>query len=238
MSHKLSSQKPITAAELMDQLRQDSTFLVREQERERRLERLRKEARLAAAPVLEELAKAGFVLETVADLYNKKVNYKGAIPILLRWLPRVENVAVKESIVRALSVPWAKSLAAPALIEEFRWAQDPSGSGIKWAIANALSVVADDGVIHEMIDLIQDRQHGRARQMLAVALENMKDGRAVDVLNQLLKDEEVAGHALIALGQLKARSSRPLIEPFLNHEKAWVRKEAKKALAKIDKKRS
>ena len=71
--------------------------------------------------------------------------------------------------------------------------------------------------------------------MVAVALGNMKDPRAVDVLIELLEDEEVAGHALLALGKLKSSKAKPYIEPFLGHPKAWVRKEAKRALAKIDK---
>jgi HEAT repeat protein len=51
----------------------------------------------------------------------------------------------------------------------------------------------------------------------------------------LLKDEEVAGHALIAIGKLKADKAKSYIKPFLEHPKSWVRKEAKRALAKIDK---
>jgi len=37
------------------------------------------------------------------------------------------------------------------------------------------------------------------------------------------------------LGKLKAEKARPYIERFLDHPKAWVRREAKKALAKLDK---
>jgi HEAT repeat protein len=112
---------------------------------------------------------------------------------------------------------------------------DPSGTALKWAIGNALSVVADDHVFNEIVGLIKDKSHGRAREMLAVALGNMKDPRAVDVLVRLLADEEVAGHALIALGKLRATQSRPQVEAFLSHQKSWVRQEAKRALSKIDK---
>lgn len=73
----------------------------------------------ASIPVLADLAQAGFQLEWVSDLYSKRFDYKKTIPILLLWLPRMENLAVKEDIVRALSVPWAKPVAAPALIAEF-----------------------------------------------------------------------------------------------------------------------
>jgi HEAT repeat protein len=70
--------------------------------------------------------------------------------------------------------------------------------------------------------------------MLAVALGNMVDVRAADLLLKLLHDEEVVGHALIALGKLKVQKARPQIESLLKHRKPWVRKEAQKALASLD----
>jgi HEAT repeat protein len=69
--------------------------------------------------------------------------------------------------------------------------------------------------------------------MVVLALANMRDSRAVDVLLGLLDDDEVAGHAVMALGKLKAGKARPAIEEFLKHPKPWVRKEAKKALDKL-----
>ena len=42
----------------------------------------------------------------------------------------------------------------------------------------------------------------------------------------------------MALGILRAHSARSLVEPLLKHSKPWVRKEAKKALANIDKARA
>jgi HEAT repeat protein len=71
--------------------------------------------------------------------------------------------------------------------------------------------------------------------MLAVALGNMKDPRAVEVLIALLEDEGVAGHAIVALGKLKSLQAIPYIEPFQNHPRTWIRKEAKRAIAKIEK---
>ena len=152
---------------------------------------------------------------------------------MVQWLPKVEDLNLKTVLVRALSVKWAKPVAAPALIDEFYRA--PSGSGLKWAIGNALSVVADDQVFDKVVHLVRDKQHGKAREMLAVALGNMKDLRSADVLIELLGDEEVAGHALIALGKLKVQRARLDIERFLDHPKAWVRAEARRALARIDK---
>src|SRR5262249_2668888 len=51
--------------------------------RERRL-RAYKEA---ALPVVRDLARAGFNVSFIADLYNSQMNYAEAVPLLIRWLP-------------------------------------------------------------------------------------------------------------------------------------------------------
>lgn len=217
-------------------------------------------SRRAEAPILAELVQLGFQLERVSDLYSKlrsdvfdtdekvlqvervsdlyrkPIDYRAAIPVLLKWLPQASNLDVKETLVRALTVKWAKPVAARPLIEEFRKAPETEESGLKWAIGNALSVVADASVLDDIVELVRDKRHGRAREMLAVALSNMKDPQAVDVLIGLLDDEEVAGHALVALRKLAPPEARSAIERFVDHPKTWVRNEARRALAKVDKK--
>ncbi len=104
----------------------------------------------------------------------------------------------------------------------------------KWTIGNALSVVADDSVFEDLVELAKDQRHGRAREMLMLALGRMKNPRAAAVLMELLDDDEVVGHAVIGLGNLRAEKARPLLERFLNHPMPWVRTEAKRALKKIE----
>jgi hypothetical protein len=142
------------------------------------------------------------------------------------------NRRVKESIVRTLSVPWAKGFAEAALLAEFRSASDSENLGLKWAIANALEVLATDKIFDDIVELVRDKRNGRAREMLAMALGKMKNPKAVNVLIGLLDDDEVAGHAIIALRKLNATEARPYILPFIKHPKPWIRREAKKALNK------
>ena len=227
--------KSVSAAELMAQLQRDPKYQEREQEKERaRLARIAVN-REAAAPIVQELVAAGFAVNTVADLHNKRLDYPAAIPILLAWLPKVQNLDVKQDIVRCLSVPYAKPLAAGPLIDEFRRAEDASPTGLRWVIGNALEVVADDAVLDGMMELARDRRYGKAREMLVAGLGNMSDERVIPLLLDLLKDDEVSGHAIMALGKLKPRAARSHVEPFLKHPNAWVRKEAQKTIEKIDK---
>jgi HEAT repeat protein len=50
-----------------------------------------------------------------------------------------------------------------------------------------------------------------------------------------LDDEDVAGHAVDALGRLRAPEALSHLDRFLQHPKAWIRKEAKKAINRIEK---
>ncbi len=184
-----------------------------------------------AAPVVNALQAAGFPVGTIADLFNKKLNYRNAIPILVEWLPRVSNRDVKEDIVRALSVKWAVA-AGPLLVAEFRRAADDLGLG--WAIGSALETIANDEIADALLELAMNPAYGRAREMVVLGLAKLKDERVGSVLLNLLGDDEVVGHATIALGKQASKAARPQIEPLLKHPKAWVRKEARKALSRID----
>ena len=49
----------------------------------------------------------------------------------------------------------------------------------------------------------------------------------------LLKDSEVAGHALVGVGKLRVQEARPDVEALLDDKRAWVRREAKRTLRKL-----
>ena len=112
--------------------------------------------------------------------------------------------------------------------------KDPPG-GLRWAIGDALERVADESVLDDVITIATDRRHGHERALVVTALGNMAQARerVVPVPVGLLDDIEVAPYAVMGLGKLRAAEARPAIEPFLDHTEPWVRKEAKKALARL-----
>lgn len=221
----------ITAGELLGELEKDPKYQTRQKELDKQQEKNAREYHKVARLVLKELTEAGFPVRYIGELRHKRMNYRDAIPILVKWLPRINDRHVKEDIVRTLTVKWAKPQAATALIKEYKHATNPS---IKWAIGNALETVVDESMFDKIASLVQDKKRDRARQMLVIALGKMKNPKAVDIAINLLNDIDVAGHAIIALGKLKAKKAKTYIEPFLNHPKAWIRHEARKALEKID----
>lgn len=186
--------------------------------------------------LLAELAEVGFPVASLTELRTSGARYRAAVPVLLRWLPVVSDRQAKEDLVRALSVPWARPVAARPLIDEFERVDervDPTGTGLRWVIGNALSIVADDFVFDELVRLVEDQSFGKARQMVVVGLGRSKRPEAVPVLMGLLDDEDVSGHAVKALAKLGADEARPALERMVNDPRAWVRNEAKRALSRL-----
>jgi hypothetical protein len=231
----MTEKKDNTAWEIINKLRQDPAYMAKNVEREKRRDALAQEFARQSEPIVSDLAAVGFVYSSLDDLRRSGVRYEKGVPVLVKWLPLVTNPALKESIIRALSVPWARPLAALPLIAEFKGTKGFNSDSLKWVIGNALSIVTNDSVFDEIAELVTDKRHGNAREMLAVALGNMKNPQAVDLAIQLLNDETVVSHALTALAKLKSERSRPYIEALADHPKPLVRKEAKRVLVKLQK---
>jgi hypothetical protein len=188
----------------------------------------------AMRPLIDELKQLGFKVETLADLRHQPQDYTDAVPVLLYWLTKVENKVVKEEIVRCLTVKKAPPIVGAALVQEFLNSEDRFS---KWAMGNALSAVADKSILRELLTIAEDKRHGTARQMVVVGLGKFPEDAVYETLLRLLKDHDVRGHAVMALGKLAYVPARDELIPFLDHEKAWIRRKAKQAIAAIDKKR-
>lgn len=224
----------ITAEELRQELASDPEYFAEtraeqlsQEEHERRYED-------AARPILEDLAAAGFNVNQIKDVAAGGSDFRDAVPVLLRWLGKTGNYHVEQELVRTLADRAAKPQAGRPLLEYFERLDSEDDEPLKSAVANSLSVVAGAELADDLMRLAQDPSHGRSREMLVVGLGRLDNPRVVRVARQLLDDEQVAGHAVIALGDARAVEARKDIERFTQHEKAWVREEARRALRKIE----
>jgi HEAT repeat protein len=139
-------------------------------------------------------------------------DYESAAPLLVEWLPRMRDPVEKEVIARSLTgTKTASAAAARALLAEFRSApmDDEGDASRKWTYGSALATLADAEIADDLVELITDPRHGRAREMLCDALKRTKDPRAPDVLIELIDDDDVAGHAILALRRYGPKSSLP-----------------------------
>ena len=203
-----------------------------QEQKEKERQRAIAEHERATAPIVGDLQRAGFPFSSLDELRRSGKRYVAAVPILLSWLPKVEALDVKESIVRTLSVPWARGIATKAVLQEF-FKAPKNATALRWAIGNAMEVIADPSVTDEILNIVADSSNGMSRQMFVLALGKLQDSRAIPLLLKLLKDEEVAGHAVEALGNLKAAEAKDALTGMLNHPKPWIRKATRVALGKI-----
>jgi HEAT repeat protein len=126
------------------------------------------------------------------------------------------------------------------MIDEFRRSGDDHN--LAWVAANALSTLAGPTDADAIIDLLRDHRFGHGRQMLCDALKRTKDPRTPQVLVELLDDNDVNGHAILALrlmrkqGRSALQQARPELKAIEASKDASVfaRKQAGRALAKLD----
>ena len=86
-------------------------------------------------------------------------------------------------------------------------------------------------VLDAIADLCVDTSLGRGRQLGVLLLGERGGGGYDEVLNTLLVDPAVYGHALDALTRSQDRSARAEVERILESEKiGWIRRAAKKYL--------
>ena len=180
-------------------------------------------------PVLAKLAEVGFEVASLAELRRSGTRYRVAVPILVAALSETDDARTLMELVRALSVPWAKPEAVGPLIELFRRVENSTGS-VRWAVGNALETTWDDAHFADMVNLILDRSYGRDREMVVLGFGRSKRPDAGSVLIGMLRDHDVSGHAVKALRKLKVPEARPGLELMLGDDRAWVRREAQRAL--------
>jgi len=133
-------------------------------------------------------------------------------------------------------VRYAGKDAVDILLNEFEKYDSsiPRQELLKWVIGNAISEIGlQPDHCDRVIRVIKDKNHGKAREMLVIALGTLNKEQVEDTLIETLRELKLTGYAIIALSQVKSKKAVPHIEPFLEHPVAWVKKEAKKAILKL-----
>jgi len=231
----------IDVRELIRRLESDPEYQKKIAEMERKDPRYYAALREEDAQVCAALREVGVEVDSVYDLLEWKKNPDVAIPVLLEWLTRCKVRRIKEGVIRALGGPRAGKEVVRALIAVLDDCVAKKEPELCWVLGNAISIAAEPRDFDELLRLVRDPRYGDARQMLAMALgrKGAKNKEvAMETLVALLDDPVVQGHALTGLRYLRMEASRAAIEPLLSHEKAWIRKGARGALAALDKARS
>ena len=184
--------------------------------------------------VTELIRARGLEISELQELQRRKLP-RAAVPALIVALPEVNEVGARLTIVCALTDPVARGLAAKPLIRELARAKLERNERLAWQIGNALCVVADDSVSEDLLTASRDPDLEGGHQTILEAMSRVrKRPEIVARLREALGERAVAGHAVRALGKLGAYEARSDVERFLGDEMPWIRKEAKKALERMD----
>ena len=155
-----------TAEELMARLQSDPEWVRRDQERERKRQQFRQELLEEQKPLLEELATAGWRVESVWDLVNTSERYPEAVPVLLRHLGRPYHPRIREGIARALTVPEARGQAGSQILDELKRSHRDDEGELRWVLINALMVVAEPSIRDQIDSLLSDQRFEADRVLL------------------------------------------------------------------------
>ena len=147
---------------------------------------------------LEEINKSGYNFNSIYDLMLLDEKDKNIVPVFLKYLKLFE-LDIKKNLVRFLGVKGFVS-ASKFLLEEFHKTKDFI---YRFAIANTLSLIQDENILEDLIEIIENRMYGEARIPIIYRLYKFKNFQLEKVLVKLLNDKEVSKIAEYSLNKLK-----------------------------------
>lgn len=158
----------------------------------------------AAEPLLHDLRNVGLNISTLRDLGEAPA---AAVPVLLAHVKRPEYAdPIKDSILRSLASPAATPFWAELVL---LLKDDASLSpAVRYLAAVALTAVASDERIGEIVELARDPGLGEHRVPLLLYLANSIRPVAVMALKELRADPILGRHAK-ALTRLARRQRKP-----------------------------
>ena len=90
----------------------------------------------------------------------------------------------------------------------------------------------NDVQIQRIIKICLDKRAKRGRQSFVMLLGRKTYGSYADQIVTLLNDGDVDGHVIDSLYKMGAKDYAELIEPFLTHNRTWIRNKAKRYIQK------
>ncbi|MDL4815025.1 HEAT repeat domain-containing protein [Actinomadura opuntiae] len=260
-SHKQTVERILNAPGVLGALEAEAAKNPRVMEARRLYMAAARELLAEIQPLVPDLQKMGYQLESVGDLYQRvvftldeqgnvvsrrRIDYRAAVPVLVEWLPKVTYYPLADDIVRALSFGFAKKQARPVFLRLFRdppHVEDPQfpevasqrRKDLRVVLGQALGQFADPTMADDLIELARDRSCGEARASLVnPGLAKTKDERVPEILVDLLNDPAVASFAVQGLGRIRYLPARPQIEAALDSSDINVRDQARRALKRLD----
>lgn len=149
---------PMRADELDALFQSCPEWVAEQKEREAKWAAERLKLVAQQAPMLIDFAKVGWRVKSVWDFVNMKDSYPTVIPVLLFHLDKSYSPRVREGIIRALTVVEARGAPARRVLEELKNSGNQPRN-VRWALANALTVIADQSMADELSEMAADTHY-------------------------------------------------------------------------------
>ncbi len=173
---------------------------------------------LVIQKLYKELADSGWNIDNTWFFTNvKSGTYNEVLPILVKYIPLIDDTNAKDGLIRSVSIKGYKD-AVSILLSEYK---KTHLSSLMWSIGNALRIIKDKTIVVELIELLEKKTIYNdlplkvsfevknpeviAKENLLPALGATKDLRALPVLREYIKKPEFAVFALEGLKFFKNR---------------------------------
>ena len=184
-------------------------------------------------PFEQELRDLGFQFEISPQIDQFLPKHKETIlPIAIKYYKQAKYPKDK-SFFMGLFHHKGFEEVVPMLLEDY---YSDNSNIDKWAIGDRLYQIRSKKYIDDYLKIISDSSYGQDRQMVILLIGKLKVEAAIPILIDLLEDEGVRLHAIIALGDFKRNDLRQYFERFQNDKHSGLRKYARAALKKLDSK--
>jgi HEAT repeat protein len=208
-----------------------------------------KEAIESQKPVLDDLQENGYDIKNLEEIqyYKELADDPKLYELIWKWLLVTEDKSVRSTLVDSLA-PNKQIKKHPEAIQYLldEWAKlGPDGWSTRDSIAQIVANNADDRFYDQVLAYAKntpgidlgDESHVVPRAAFVEALANMKQHpEVVDELIDILEhDPLVLIQTIETLGKLKNPKALPYLRPYMDDKRSWIRSEAKKAVAKIEK---
>ncbi len=161
----------VTARQLLEALKRDPVYMRRKAERERRRALVAADLEMDESSLVAELADVGVAVRSVWDLVNTPGSYPAAIDVLARHLRSEHLPRTREGIARALTVKEARGIAGRSVLEALMRSSRLDESEVRWALANALTVIADQSLLSQIKRLYDSGQYPNEARELRAAIK-------------------------------------------------------------------
>ena len=226
---RVKKKREMTAAEFIAERNADPEWVAAQRVREE-AHALRGAKRKAAfEPVLLSIRSAGFPIDSIGDLVRVYAPLpKKLVAVLLEALPTFKDPALQEVIVRALGASYIP-YDGKALTELF---ESTDNHSLRWAIGNSLSIGKMRGVGEWILDAVQRREYGTARQMLPLAaVRHNPPELANPILVSLIDD--LPSHVALALAESGGEAEIEALQRQYEKSDGWVNKAIGQAIGVI-----